>query len=150
MLKLERSAPLCVSLFFSLLLGGCLDFGYDAHPPEPNDSGPPVVPEGCVEGPADPLGATVVLRFSAMDVDQHLATVRAGGIIAWINGSSQIHTATAGAPGADIPPEAGGFDSGRVASGGASWAYRFCDPRTIEWYCRTHPAQMRGYLIVVE
>lgn len=146
MLKPARAAVLWLFLF----LGGCVDFGWDALPPAPRDSGPPTVPEGCLEGSADPTDATVVLRFSAMDVDQHLVIVRPGGIIAWINASAQVHTATAGAPGADIPPESGGFDSGRMSPGGATWAFRFCNPRVIDWYCRTHAAQMRDYRIVVE
>jgi len=146
MLTLKRMAILPIFL----LLGSCLDFGYNAHRPEPRDSGPPVRPDGCVEGPADFLAAEVILQFSALDVDQHLATIRSGGVIGWVNGSSQVHTATAGAPGADIPPESGGFESGRMGAGGSTWAFRFCDPRTLEWYCRTHPAQMKGYLIVVQ
>jgi len=144
------SSTRVAALLAAVLLSGCIDFGYVAPRPAPRDGGRPERPDGCVEGPADVLEATLVLHFLSMDVDQHLATVRAGGVIAWVNGSNQNHTATAGAPGADLPVESGGFNSGVVAAGGSSWAHRFCNPRSIEWYCQTHPAQMRGYRIVVE
>ena len=147
MLSTRRTGPL---VFLAFALPGCFDFGYVVSPPAPRDAAPPMAPEGCVEGPADLASATVLIRFSTMDVDRHLATVSAGGVVAWINGSTQNHTATAGAPGADILPGNGGFDSGPMSANGSTWAFRFCDPRSIEWYCRTHPAQMQGYRIIVE
>jgi len=134
----------------ALACAGCFDIGYDIRPPPPPDAGRRVPPDGCVEGVADVTSATTTLQFLSMDVDHHLVRLRTGDVLAWVNGSNQVHTASAGAPRADILPAAGGFDSGRIPASGGTWAYRFCTARTIEWYCKTHPAQMRGYRIVIE
>lgn len=133
----------------SLVSGGCVEFGLDVPPPEPKAQPTAEVPEDCEEGPAEPDEAALEIRFLTLDVDQRAVTIAPGEVILWTNGSAVTHTASAGAPGADLPVERGGFDSGNLPGGGTQWAYRFCDPRTIVWYCRTHPAMMFGYLITI-
>lgn len=142
---------LAASLAF-VLGSGCADFGIgiDPPPPEPDAGREEVSLDGCVEGPTEPSLEGTVIRFSTLDVDRRLVVIGVGEQVTWVNASSQTHTATAGAPGAEIPPDSGGFDSGNMAPGGSQWAYRFCDPRTLEWFCRTHPAQMQGYRVVIE
>jgi plastocyanin len=129
---------------------GCFDIGYDIRPPAPSDAGRREAPDGCAEGVTDVRNATTTLNFSAMDVDQHLVRIRTGDVIAWVNGSTQVHTVSAGAPGAEVPASDGGFDSGRIPASGGTWAFQFCRAREIEWFCKTHPAQMRGYRIIVQ
>lgn len=138
-----------VVLAAGLCAGGCIDFGLEVPEPAPRPVADIDVPEDCVEEEVDPAEATVEIQFQTLGVDKPLVTVAPGGVILWVNGSSQAHTASAGAPGADLPLDRGGFESGRMSGGGSQWAYRFCQVRTVLWYCRTHPAQMRDYRIVV-
>jgi len=128
---------------------GCIDFGLEVPAPAPRPVADVDVPDDCVEEAVDPAEATVEIQFQTLGVDKPLVTVAPGGAILWVNGSSQAHTASAGAPGADLPLDRGGFESGRMAGGGSQWAFRFCQVRTVLWYCRTHPAQMRDYRIIV-
>lgn len=103
----------------------------------------------CVEGPTAPSDTGPQLQFiPTLNVDQPMFTISAGDVVTWTNTDSMRHTATAGAPGAIVPMDRGGFISGDIATG-ARWAYRFCDPRTLVWFCETHPAQMNGYRIVI-
>jgi len=133
------------------LTAGCTDFGYAARPPPIVDSGGvgPAL-DGCVEGPSEPTVMGPQIGFLTLSVDTPNLTIGAGDVVTWTNASSQNHTASAGGPGADVPPEMGGFDSGLMAAGGSQWAWQFCIPRTVEWYCKTHPAMMNGYLITIE
>jgi len=146
---LTRAARLAAALAAALGAGGCIDFGLEVPAPAARPREAAEVPADCVEEEVDPAEATVEVQFQTLGVDKPLVAIAPGGAIRWVNGSSQIHTATAGAPGADLPLERGGFDSGRMPGGGSAWAYRFCQVRTVLWYCRTHPAQMRDYRIVV-
>ena len=133
---------------------GCIDFGYVAplavkpDAGEPEDTGP-VNDDGCVEGPALPRDDGPQIRYYALDVDQHLLNIHAGQTVTWVNASPMSHTATAGTPSAPLTAENGGFDSGGLAAGGSRFAWTFCAQRTVTWFCRTHPAQMYGYEIVV-
>ena len=139
-------------LAFALLCAtaACFDRGDevedegDIYPPDfqPFDTA------NCIEGPTAPSSAGPQVRFVTLDVDRRFLQVRAGQTVTWTNADSQVHTVTAGEPNAELPPTAGGFDSGELAAG-ARWAYRFCNPRQTVYFCRTHPAQMNGYLIVV-
>ena len=132
---------------------GCIDFGYVAPPAakpdagEIRDAGPS--DGGCVEGPAVPSNDGPHVQFYALDVDARLLNIRSGETVTWTNGSPMSHTATAGLPSAPITIDNGGFDSGNLAAGGSRFAWTFCTERTIEWFCRVHPAQMFGYQIVV-
>lgn len=144
----------CVPLVLlsALLCGGC-DLGIELGPPPPEPDagqGSSVPLDGCVEGPTEPSEEGAVIRFSTLDVDRRLVVIEVGEQVTWVNASSQTHTATAGSPGNELPPERGGFDSGPLAPGGSQWAYRFCTVQSFVWFCRTHPAQMQGYRIVVE
>lgn len=136
-------------LALSLCASGCIDFGLEVPAPAPRPVADVEVPDDCVEEEVDPAEATVEIQFQTLGVDKALVTVAPGGAILWVNGSSQVHTATAGSPGADQPLDRGGFESGRMPGGGSQWAFRFCQVRTVLWYCRTHPAQMRDYRIIV-
>lgn len=157
---MHRPEPLSLTLTLALAAGaacvglGCVDFGYVAPPAalpdagEPMDSGPPS-DDGCVEGPASPSNDGPQIRYYALDVDQHLLNIRPGQTVTWTNASPMNHTATSGTPSAPLTADNGGFDSGNLAAGGSRFAWTFCAERTIEWFCRTHPAQMFGYQIVV-
>ncbi len=133
----------------SLALAGCYDRGDEAEPFDvmPHDLAPPDL-SGCVEGPTAASSTGPQIRFTTMDVDRRFIQVRSGEAVTWTNGDTVVHTVTAGEPEAVLPDAAGGFDSGDMAPG-ARWAYRFCAPRQTLYFCRTHPAQMRGYFIVV-
>lgn len=164
-------------LVFAGLLSGCIDFGFrlanadtfvdagvdapappvdagdgdaaeaDAGAPEDGggdvDAGP-----SCVEGAVPPSDIGPQIQFTTLNVDRPIVMITAGDTLTWTNTDSMRHTVTNGAPGAITPAARGGFTSGDVASG-SRWAYRFCNPRTVIWFCETHPAQMNGYRIVI-
>lgn len=161
------------------VLGGCVDFGYDARRyVEPDagldpdghgagggggggqadaggadgaspDSAPGTDTSPCVEGEAPPSDTGPGVRFITLNVDQALVKIAPGDTLTWTNSDSMRHTVVAGAPGAELPKEKGGFRSPELAPGG-EWAFRFCAPRKIVYFCGTHPAQMNNYRIVVE
>lgn len=150
----------------ALLLVGCIDFGHAVAPYEPpgtaadaaladavtsasSDATPPLdTGPSCVEGevPATDLGPQI--RFQSFSVDRPTIEIARGDVVTWTNGDSMDHTATAGAPGLEIPPSSGGFASPLMVAGDR-WAFRFCAARELVWFCRTHPVQMRDYRIVV-
>ncbi len=142
-----------------LCAGGCIDFGYDIEPPElildaPADAAEPADAGsddggGCVEGQVEPSDAGIQIAIITLNVDQPVVAVAPGETITWTNVDSEIHTVTAGAPGAELPVEQGGFDSGEFGTG-ERWAYRFCTVRTVVYFCATHPQQMNGYRIIVQ
>ena len=154
-------------------LSGCFDFGarvpdatdfvdagVDGGTPDLGDvdgnfdSGPEVdlgvvddMGPSCVEGMVPPSATGPQIRIVTLNVDSPMLMVSAGDVVTWTNTDADRHQATAGAPGAITPPPRG-FDSGVIASG-AQWAYRFCTPRTVIWFCGLHAAQMNGYRIVI-
>lgn len=149
------------------LLGGCVDFGYeifdagfapDAAPvvlPPGQDAGPePTNPDAgasaeCVEGPTDPTTDGPQLRYASLAVDQRVLNIAVGDVVTWTNGDTMRHSVVAGAPGAELPLDRGGFNSGELAPGG-TFAVRFCRARTVIYFCATHPSQMNNFRIVVE
>ena len=158
---------LFAALFAALLLlvlATCVDFGYDIPPPPaeydaaptPTFDADPNAPDGmlsdagsgCIEGPTDPTEDGPQIRFTTLNVDQNVLNIAAGDTVTWTNGDTMKHTVTVGAPGAELPPELGGFDSGDIFPS-AQWAYRFCDARTVIYFCATHPLQMSGYRVLV-
>lgn len=154
-----------VSLAVTAALGlaACFDGGYDIEPPESYPDFPPGVEADagsassdggpsidCDEGPVEPMTTGRQIRFLAgLAVDKTNLTIKSGDIVTWTNLDSEKHTATAGAPGAELPLSRGGFESGRMSTG-IKWAYRFCRPRTVIWFCATHPKMMNGYRLIVE
>lgn len=134
-----------------LLLPACFDFGYDVERVEPG-AGPGAgggAGGDCTEGPADPSADGPQLAFTSLNVDQPSITIQAGDVLTFTNNDSMPHNVVAGAPGAEVPAAQGGFAGPNVTPGG-TWAYRFCDPRTLSWFCAIHPAQMNGYTIVIQ
>ena len=71
------------------------------------------------------------------------ATIRAGGIITWVNGDTAAHTATAGTP-TDGP--SGVWDSSLIMAGG-SYSYTADTAGTYDYFCMVHP-WMEGVVIV--
>ncbi len=103
----------------------------------------------CEEGVAAPSSTGPQLAFiPTLAVDNEAITLRVGEVLTVTNVDTMAHTMTAGFPGAILPAESDGFDSGNVASG-TQWAYRFCTARDVEWFCTTHPLQMNGYRLTV-
>ncbi|MCC7381706.1 MAG: hypothetical protein IT384_07730 [Deltaproteobacteria bacterium] len=145
-----------------LLASGCFDFGvegdlFDVPPPLDSGGGPAPADAGdddggttpaCVEGPTDPAVDGPQLHYLTLSVDQRTLTIDRGQVVTWTNSDSMRHSVVAGAPGAVVPPAQGGFDSGEFGAG-AQWAYRFCNPRTVVYFCSTHPSQMNGFRIIV-
>ena len=139
------------------LAGACLDVGYDLADPESFEEyadeeagGGAATLEGCEEGSVPPSDEGPQISFlSGNAVDREVLTIKIGDIVTFTNTDMEQHTATAGAPGAEIPEERGGFDSGRFGTGG-KWAFRFCSARTVIWFCETHPANMNNYRIIIE
>lgn len=141
----------CVLLALCLALGGaCIDFGYDLpsliRPPSGGGGG-----DGgaCEEGEVPAPGTGLQVRFIGLNVDLRQVQVAAGDTVTWINDDSMVHSVNAGAPGAETPASAGGFNSPDLAPG-AAWAYRFCEPRSAFYFCAKHPGQMTGYQVVVQ
>ena len=150
-----------IALVAVLVQAGCIDFGYDIEDPsELVDAGSTVDASGadsavgvdataCVEGPTDPSDTGVQVALITLNVDQPVITISSGDVVTWTNTDSMVHTVTAGAPGAELPIELGGFDSGNIGPG-AKWAYRFCTLRTAIYFCVTHPQQMKDYRVIVQ
>lgn len=145
-----RSAGLIAAIALLSLLA-CVDLGYRVDP----YTGEPVPVGGtngatgdCVEGPTDPTTDGPQVRMITLDVDRRILEIAVGDVVTWTNTDTMRHTVTAGAPGALLPAARGGFDSGEFGTGG-KWAYRFCNPRTVTYFCMTHPDQMNGYKVIV-
>lgn len=129
-----------------LLASSCYDFGPAVTP----DGGDPGGDGGTCEREVPPSDIGPQVRYiptNSIDVaDIH---VQSGEVVTWTNDDMMGHSVVAGAPGAEIPPSSGGFES-RVFYAGEKWAFRFCDKRTVEYYCGTHPLFMKGYHVIVE
>lgn len=94
-------------------------------------------------------GRTVSLRLIAFKPDT--ITVPAGSTVTWKNEDGADHTVTSGAVaqqggGATAKPD-GKFDSGTL-SGGGEFSFTFASPGTYAYFCRLHPATMRGQVTV--
>ena len=155
---------LLAAALFWLPMAACVDLGLEVYPDasyefyeevedDPADGGTdgevPDGGDGCVEGPTDPTDTGHQLEYLTLAVSNPVLTIEVGDVVTWTNTDTQRHSVVAGAPGAELPPELGGFDSGEFGTGG-QWAYRFCDPRTVIYFCSTHPQPMNGYRIIVE
>lgn len=141
----------CRYLLLTLLTfasASCMDRGVEPPPiPDAPDFGDFDLGD-CLEGPIAPTTSGHQVTYAAMSIDQPFLIIRIGDTVTWTNSDSVAHTVTAGEPEAELPVQEGGFESGNLRSGDR-WAFRFCSPRQIVYFCRTHPAQMRGYRIIV-
>lgn len=161
---------LAVAFGATAFVASCMDLGYDVPLAEdfddagveggPADSGPPTDGSSpmdagdtggpaCEEGVTSPSADGPQLAFvPTLQVDATDLEIRVGDVLTVTNAGGMTHTMTAGSPGALLPESLGGFDSGAIPVG-AQWAYRFCSPRALAWFCSTHPAQMNGYRLTV-
>lgn len=139
-----------MKLLVLVLLGlatACIDFGYDVAVPQDDadaqsDSD---APAGCTEGVQAPSSAGPQLAYASFTVDNPSLTIQAGDTVTWTNNDAVPHTVTEGVPNAPS-----GIDSGDIAASGGQWAYKFCTPRNLVYYCKPHQATMNGYVLKVE
>ncbi len=103
----------------------------------------------CVSGPVKPQSTGPQLAYITLTIDKPVLAVHVGDIVTWTNTDSMVHTVTAGAPGAKLPAAQGGFDSGKLPTGG-KWAYRFCAAKTFVYFCTEHPKTQFGYRVIVK
>ncbi len=78
-------------------------------------------------------------------------TVPSGTKVTWTQRDPGVHTVTAGtvdqgAAGVAIAPD-GTYDSGDLATG-ESYSHTFSEAGTYRYFCRIHPATMRGTVTV--
>ena len=100
------------------------------------------------ESPANG-GATVTLQLIAFKPEN--LTVPAGTEVMWKNADRADHTVTSGS----VDQQAGSVTSrtdGRVESGtlpgGGEFSFTFATPGTYSYFCKLHPATMRGQITV--
>ncbi len=95
-------------------------------------------------------GASMVnLRLIAFKPEN--ITVPAGSTVTWKNEDGTDHTVTSGTVaqqggGATANPD-GKFESGTL-SGGGQFSFTFGSPGTFAYFCKLHPATMRGQVTV--
>ena len=76
-------------------------------------------------------------------------TVRAGDTVVWdFNGSNEPHTTTECGADCDRPSGSPLWDSGMIDVGGPPFARIFDAPGSYLYYCRVHPIDMRGRIVV--
>src|SRR5688572_15167958 len=133
-------------------IAACVDLG---EPPlrdaevVPEDSGEKIDAGACTEGVVDSANATHTINIIRFDVDPRVIRVRAGDVVSFSNTDTRNHRFVSGTPEAPILPEQGGFNTGAIPQAQA-YGHRFCTPRTIVYYCSSHPGTMHGYEIVIE
>lgn len=78
-------------------------------------------------------------------------TVTAGTAVSWRNADATDHTVTSGTVdqqgGSATASPDGRFDSGTLI-GGSEFSFTFSAPGTYAYFCRLHPATMRGQITV--
>lgn len=129
----------------------CTDFGYRLPPAAdaaPADAAAGDSAGACTEGVAPASNTGPQVQLVTLSVNKPALAIARGDVVTWTNTDTMPHTVTAGAPGAQLPPAQGGFDSGTIAPG-TRWAYRFCTARTVFYFCKTHASQMNNYRVVV-
>ncbi len=103
-------------------------------------------------------GSGAGARGSGHDVEMKLVayrpdhlTVAPGTKVTWTQRDPGVHTVTAGTvaqEAAGVSPKADGtYDSGELATG-RSFTHTFSKPGTYRYFCRIHPATMRGTVTV--
>jgi plastocyanin len=100
-------------------------------------------------GAATASGDTVNIKLIAYRPGK--LSVSAGTSVTWHQMDPGVHTVTSGtveqaAGGVTIHPD-GKFDSGELATG-RRFTQRFDTPGTYTYFCRIHPATMRGEITV--
>lgn len=138
-----------IAMASACLIGGCVDFGYRLPTiADASSEASPDADASCTEGAVPPSTTGPQLQFATLSVSATTLSIARGDVVTWTNADTMAHTVTAGAPGAELPPSQGGFDSDTIAPG-AKWAYRFCTARTVIYFCKTHASQMNNYRVVV-
>ncbi|MER3396677.1 MAG: hypothetical protein C4318_08795 [Acidimicrobiia bacterium] len=99
-----------------------------------------------INGAADkssPTGGSNTIRLRGLAfIPEHLE-VSIGQSVVWINEEPVEHTVTGGTPGA---PDTNFIDV--TLSEGKTASYEFMKPGTYQFFCRRHPTNMRGEIIV--
>lgn len=94
-------------------------------------------------------GQTVTLKLIAFTPER--LSVARGTAVTWKNEDASVHTVTSGT----VSPSTGGvttavdnrFESGSVTQN-AAFTFTFTAPGTYSYFCRIHPATMRGEITV--
>lgn len=94
-------------------------------------------------------GSTVSLKLIAFKPEN--ITVAAGTALTWKNEDGTDHTVTSGTVSQQGGTATGGpdgmFESGTLKAGG-DFSFTFKTPGTYAYFCRLHPATMRGQVTV--
>lgn len=85
--------------------------------------------------------AAIALRGIAFAPTQ--VSMAVGGVVTWTDREDVEHTVTAGTP---SEPDPARFD--RVLHNGETFNFTFTEPGRYPFYCRRHPANMQGSVIV--
>ena len=108
-----------------------------------NDDGEQSTPSG------DSTNATVSLKLIAFKPET--ITVAAGTAVTWKNEDGTDHTVTSGTVaqqgGSATANPDGKFESGTL-KGGGEFSFTFQTPGTYAYFCKLHPATMRGQVTV--
>ncbi|MFP5320113.1 MAG: plastocyanin/azurin family copper-binding protein [Acidimicrobiia bacterium] len=101
------------------------------------------------EAPKSNNANTVSLRLIAFQPDD--ITVPAGTTVTWRNEDGTDHTVTSGTVaqqgGSATAEPDGRFESGTLGAGG-EFSFTFGSPGTYTYFCKLHPATMRGQVTV--
>ena len=106
-----------------------------------------------VEVDCEDVTVDTEVSMEGIEFIESAETVQQGGVVRWTNdenpGTGPSHTVTSGDP--ELPEDEQGavFDSGLIAPG-ESFCLRFDVAETFEYFCRTHPEDMRDATSMVE
>lgn len=106
---------------------GC---GDDASSPAAPSPGPGTPSAG---GSPPDVTITILSMSGAQSYSPNPGTVRAGQTVAWRNGDSVTHTATA---------DGGAFNTGSIAPGATSTAIRMPTAGSLAYHCSLHPSMV--------
>jgi plastocyanin len=129
----SQSLALGALLVFALTVVGC----GDSNPAAPT---PPPTGGGGGGGTAANVTITIVGQSGNQSYSPNPASVRVGQTVAWRNGDSVDHTATA---------NGGAFNTGNIAPGATSTAITMNAAGSFDYHCGLHPA-MVGTLVVTQ
>ena len=94
-------------------------------------------------GSGSPASLQASISLSGLAFSPTTVTIGAGGTVAWSDDESVEHTVTAGTP---DQPDASSFDA--VLTDGKTFSHTFSAPGTYAFFCRRHPLNMQGQVIV--